>query len=113
MTLNDNLRNPAPPPTVPGPPVVYHHGVGYRLRNYFLTGLIVAGPLAITVYLTWSFVTWVDSLVRPFIPVAYRPETYLPWSIPGTGLVIGFFAITMLGFLTANLVARTLVEAAE
>ena len=59
MTLNDNLRNPAPPPPVPGPPVVYHHGVGYRVRNYFLTGLIVAGPLAITVYLTWSFITWV------------------------------------------------------
>ena len=79
MTLNDNLRNPAPPPTVPGPPVVYHHGVGYRVRNYFLTGLIVAGPLAITVYLTWSFITWVDDLVRPFMPVALRPETYLPW----------------------------------
>ena len=31
-----------------------------RLRNYFLTGLVVAGPVAITLYLTWSFVTWVD-----------------------------------------------------
>ena len=45
------------------------HGVG-RIRNYFLTGLIVAGPVAITVWLIWSFVTWVDDLVRPFIPVA-------------------------------------------
>jgi uncharacterized membrane protein len=113
MTLNDNLRNPAPPPPVPGPPVVYHHGVGYRVRNYFLTGLIVAGPLAITVYLTWSFITWVDDLVRPFMPVALRPETYLPWKLPGTGLVIAFVALTLLGFLTANLVGRTLVEAGE
>ena len=114
-----NANQPAPDaedkPLLPGPdPAPVHHAsAGYRLRNYFLTGLIVAGPLAITVYLTWSFVTWVDSLVRPFIPVAYRPETYLPWSIPGTGLVIAFFAITMLGFLTANLVGRTLVEAGE
>jgi uncharacterized membrane protein len=102
-------------PILPGPDPapVHHKSAGYRLRNYFLTGLIVAGPLAITVYLTWSFITWVDNLVRPFIPVAYRPETYLPWSIPGTGLVIAFFAITMLGFLTANLVGRTLVEAGE
>ncbi len=39
-----------------------------RIRNYFLTGLVVAGPVLITAYLTWSFITWVDNLVRPFIP---------------------------------------------
>lgn len=32
-----------------------------RLRNYFLTGFIVCAPLAITAYLTWSFIGWVDS----------------------------------------------------
>jgi len=80
-----------------------------RIRNYFLTGLVVAGPVLITVYLTWSFITWVDNLVRPFIPPAYRPETYLPWPVPGTGLVIAFVALTLLGFLTANLVGRTMV----
>jgi uncharacterized membrane protein len=80
-----------------------------RLRNYFLTGLIVAGPLLITIYLTWSFITWVDDWVRPVIPPTYRPETYLPWPIPGTGLVVAFVALTLLGFLTANLIGRTLV----
>ncbi|WP_408091650.1 DUF502 domain-containing protein [Rhodoplanes sp. SY1] len=88
-------------------------GGGARLRNYFLTGLVVAGPVAITLWLTWSFVTWVDALVQPFIPVQYRPETYLPWRIPGTGLIIAFLALTMLGFFTANLVGRTLVEFGE
>ena len=72
---------------------------------------MVAGPLAITAWLIWSFITWVDDLVRPIIPAMYRPETYLPWKIPGSGLVIAFFALTMLGFLTANLVGRTLVAA--
>jgi uncharacterized membrane protein len=86
---------------------------GSRLRNYFLTGLVVAGPVAITIYLTWSFVSWVDGLVRPFIPVSYRPETYLPVKIPGFGLIIAFLALTALGFLTANLVGRTLVEFGE
>jgi len=94
-------------------PMPSHHGFGSRVRNYFLTGLIVAGPLAITLYLIWSFVTWVDDLVRPFIPVAYRPETYLPIKVPGFGLIIAFLALTLLGFLTANLVGRTLVEAGE
>ena len=52
-------------------------------------------------------------MVRPLIPPAYRPETYLPWPIPGTGLIIAFVALTLLGFLTANLVGRTLVDFGE
>lgn len=89
------------------------HGFGSRIRNYFLTGLIVAGPVAITIWLIWSFVTWVDDLVRPFIPKALRPETYLPVKIPGVGLIIAFLALTLLGFLTANLVGRKLVDFGE
>jgi uncharacterized membrane protein len=84
-----------------------------RIRNYFLTGLVVAGPLAITVWLIWSIITWVDDFVRPLIPPPYRPESYLPWPIPGTGLIIAFVVLTLLGFLTANLVGRTLVELGE
>ncbi|HEY5216807.1 MAG TPA: hypothetical protein VIJ17_07935, partial [Pseudolabrys sp.] len=93
--------------------VVPQSGAIARIRNYFLTGLVVAGPVLITAYLSWSFITWVDNLVRPFIPPIYRPETYLPWPVPGTGLVIAFVALTLLGFLTANLVGRTLVELGE
>ena len=88
-------------------------GIAGRIRNWFLTGLVVAGPLAVTVWLIWTVVRWADDFVRPFIPPAYRPETYLPWPIPGTGLVIAFVALTLLGFLTANLVGRTLVELGE
>ncbi|ACI93329.1 integral membrane protein [Afipia carboxidovorans OM5] len=88
-------------------------GVMARLRNYFLTGLIVAGPIAITFYLTWWFITWVDNMVRPFVPAAYRPETYLPWGIPGSGLIVAVFALTLLGFLTANLIGRQLVALGE
>ena len=90
--------------------VVSQTSVASRIRNYFLTGLIVAGPLAITVWLIWSIVTWVDDFVRPLIPPPYRPESYLPWPIPGTGLIIAVVVLTLLGFLTANLVGRTLVE---
>ena len=88
-------------------------GIAGRIRNWFLTGLVVAGPLAVTAWLIWTVVRWADDFVRPFIPPAYRPETYLPWPVPGTGLVIAFVALTLLGFLTANLVGRTLVELGE
>jgi uncharacterized membrane protein len=90
-----------------------HTSFAGRIRNYFLTGLVVAGPLAITVWLIWSIVTWVDDIVRPLIPPAYRPESYMPWKIPGTGLIIAFVVLTLLGFATANLVGRTLVELGE
>ena len=87
--------------------------VAGRMRNYFLTGLVVAGPLAITAWLIWSIVTWVDDFVRPLIPPAYRPESYLPWPIPGTGLIVAIVVLTLLGFATANLVGRKLVDFGE
>jgi uncharacterized membrane protein len=88
-------------------------GLMARLRNYFLTGLIVAGPITITFYLTWWFVTKVDDMVRPFVPIDYRPETYLPWGIPGAGLIVAVFALTLLGFFAANLIGRQLVALGE
>src|SRR5437879_10417888 len=107
-----NSRDKLPPPTVPPaqPAPETHHGIMARFRNYFLTGLVVAGPIAITFYLTWWFVTWVDGLVRPFVPAAYRPETYLPFGLPGSGLIVAVIALTLLGFLTANLIGRKLVD---
>ncbi|WP_438274456.1 DUF502 domain-containing protein [Nitrobacter sp.] len=105
----DNSSSGAPGDPHPEVP----RGVIARFRNYFLTGLIVAGPVAITLYLTWWFVNWVDNLVRPFVPITYRPETYLPFGVPGSGLIVAVFALTMLGFLTANLIGRTLVDFGE
>jgi uncharacterized membrane protein len=107
--MSDNAPNSAPPsgPAKSSPSFIS------RLRTYFLTGLIVAGPVAVTLWLIWWFVTWVDNLVRPLIPVDYRPETYLPIHVPGFGLIIALVALTLLGFLTANLVGRKLVDLGE
>jgi uncharacterized membrane protein len=104
MTDTDKLIMGAAKPTT---------GIAGRVRNYFLTGLIVAGPVAITAWLIWWFVTWVDNLVRPIIPQSYRPETYLPINVPGFGLIIVFVVLTLLGFLTANLVGSRLIGFGE
>ncbi len=85
----------------------------HRIRTYFLTGLVVAGPVAVTLWLVWYFVTWVDNWVRPLIPFDYRPETYMPVNVPGFGLIIAFVALTLLGFLAANLIGRKLVDFGE
>ena len=101
-----------PVETVETPPPP-HSGTRARIRNYFLTGLILVGPIYVTVSLTWWFINWVDDLVRPMIPAAFRTETYLPIHVPGLGLIIAFSTLTLLGFLTANLLGRKLVEFGE
>ncbi len=110
MTARDNAPPPVPPQELPPEP---HTGLMGRIRNYFLTGLVVTGPIAITLYLVWWFVTWVDGVVRPFVPLAWRPETYLPYGVPGWGLIVAVFTLTLLGFLAANLIGRTLVDLGE
>lgn len=85
----------------------------HRLRNYFLTGLVVASPIGITIYIGWWFITFVDESVKPLIPNAYNPETYLPFSIPGLGLVGVVIFLIILGALTANLFGRALLKFGE
>ncbi|EAU42923.1 hypothetical protein FP2506_08776 [Fulvimarina pelagi HTCC2506] len=84
-----------------------------RLRNYFLTGFIVCAPLAITAWITWSFMQWTDSWVKPYIPTQFLPDSYLPFAIPGFGLIVALMIITMIGFLTANFIGRTIVKWGE
>lgn len=80
------------------------------LRTYFLTGLVVSAPIFITFYLVMWFVGMLDGLFRPLIPVAYRPETYLPFDIPGVGVVLAFITLTVIGGLAANLLGRSFVS---
>ncbi|MEM1201244.1 MAG: DUF502 domain-containing protein [Pseudomonadota bacterium] len=79
------------------------------MRTYFLTGFVVAAPIAITVYLTWWFVSLFDAWIKPFVPPGFNPDNYLPFSVPGVGLLLALFWITVIGALTANLFGRTIV----
>ncbi len=81
-----------------------------RLRGYFLTGLIIVGPVAITIYVVWWFINLVDGFVRPLIPDAYLPDSFLPFNIPGVGLVFGIISLMLIGALAANLFGRTIVS---
>lgn len=87
--------------------------VGSRLRNYFLTGLIIVGPVGITLYALWWFINLVDGWVKPWVPQVYLPETYLPFTVPGVGLIFSILVLIIVGALTANLFGRTLVSYGE
>jgi uncharacterized membrane protein len=88
-------------------------GAMARLRAYFLTGLVIAAPLVLTIYIIRTFVEWIDGWVTPYIPAAYMPDTYLHYSIPGFGVLVALIFITLLGFLVANIVGRRLVHFGE
>jgi uncharacterized membrane protein len=80
-----------------------------RLRRYFFTGLVILAPVVITVWATIWFIGFFDSWVKPLIPFAYNPDNYLPFKVPGTGLLFALLLITLAGFLGANLVGRTVL----
>ena len=84
-----------------------------RLRGYFLTGLIIVGPVAITIYVVWWFINLVDGWVKPLIPEQYLPDNFLPFPVPGVGLIVGIFALMFVGALAANLFGRTIVSYGE
>ena len=47
------------------------------------------------------------------MPKAYLPDTYLPFAVPGFGLIVGIVALTLIGALAANLLGRTLISFGE
>ena len=83
------------------------------LKTSFLTGLVVAAPLGITVFLVWNFVDLIDNWVRPIIlrmtPRAWHEVLDSYAAIPGLGLVVVVVVLTIIGALTANIVGRTIV----
>ncbi|MBL4803205.1 MAG: DUF502 domain-containing protein [Emcibacter sp.] len=83
------------------------------MKTYFLTGLVVASPVGITIYIALAFIDLIDRNIIPLIPAAYNPETYLPFPLPGIGLVFLFFMLTTLGFLAANFLGRYLISIGE
>jgi uncharacterized membrane protein len=80
-----------------------------RARNYFFTGIVIIAPVVITIWATIWFISFFDSWVKPLIPFSYNPDNYLPFTVPGTGLVVAVLIITTVGALGANLVGRTML----
>jgi uncharacterized membrane protein len=90
-----------------------HRSLGHRLRSWFFTGLVVFGPVAVTAYIAWFVIDTIDGWVRPWVPQSLSPDAYLPFHVPGMGVLIGAAGLTLLGFLTANIIGRTMVGYSE
>ena len=80
-----------------------------RIRNYFLAGLLITGPVAFTFYLAWLAFEIVDRQAATLIPSRYNPETYLPFSLPGLGILMLFLMLTVIGWAAAGYVGRLIM----
>jgi uncharacterized membrane protein len=84
-----------------------------RLRTYMFAGILVTAPIFITFYLAWLFITFVDSKINPLIPAKYNPETYLPFAVPGLGLLVLIVGLMLVGALTAGFFGRMWMRLSE
>lgn len=106
-------RQSDPLPTVASDEPLPRPRLGARLRNYLLTGLVVVGPVTVTLYIARYVIDVVDRAVKPYIPAIYNPDTYLPFPVPGYGLLFVLVGLIVIGALAANLIGRTIISASE
>ena len=79
--------------------------LGSKIKAYFFTGILVTAPVGMTFYLAYKLIIWLDRLVNRVLPPEFRPDNYLPVTVPGLGIIvltalmiiIGMFATGFLG----------------
>lgn len=112
-----------------------HHRRKWRpftgLRNNFLAGLVVVAPIAVTMWLIWTFVGWIDSWVLPFVPAAYQPDALIDWlfgdsqwfkmlfgedvrvNVRGLGVVVFLIFTVLVGWIAKGLIGRSFLAWGE
>ena len=77
-----------------------------RLRNYFITGIVVLIPIGLTLYLT-KFIIDVSSKL---LPKELNPNFYLPFKIPGLEIIVTVIFITFIGGLSLSFIGRKILQ---
>ena len=77
-----------------------------RIRNYFITGVLVLIPIIITIYLT-LFLIKISSKI---FPKELNPDHYLPYNIPGLEILISLSLITFIGWLSLTFIGKKFIN---
>jgi len=81
--------------------------VGRKLRRYFLTGLIVLLPVAVSAFVLWRMFSALDRILGQFFKV------FLGYRIPGAGFVALILLILGIGAFAHNFVGKRLIRGVE
>ena len=106
----DNLRQAKIEDVVQPAPA---RGPVARLRGYFLAGILVTAPISITIYLTYVFLTFVDTNVAGLLPEEWYDALYGGTTFPGIGLLIAIFGFIIIGFIATNFLGRMVIRISE
>ena len=87
--------------------------LGAKIRAYFFTGILVTAPVAITLYMAYKFIIWIDRLVNQILPPQYKFDAILPFTIPGLGLVILVLALILVGMFAAGFLGKFFLRLGE
>ena len=87
--------------------------IGTRLRRYLLTGIVVTAPIAITIYLTYIFLTFVDRHVTKLFPDVWYNGLYGETTIPGLGLIVAVTFLIVVGWFATNFLGRMIIRISE
>ena len=79
------------------------------IKRYFITGLLIWVPLAITAWVVALIVSAADQTLR-LLPESVRPHELLGYDIPGAGIALTLFVIFTTGILAANFIGQRLVR---
>ena len=77
-----------------------------KLRNYFITGIVVLVPIGITLYLTKFFI----SVSSKLIPYNLNPNNYLPFAIPGLEILLSVIFITIVGGISLSFIGKRILK---
>ena len=84
-----------------------------KIKNYFLTGVLVSAPVFITFWIVFSLVKFFDQLITPLIPFYINPNYYLPTDVPGLGLIVLVVLLVFIGFVTASFFGSLILRKTE
>lgn len=94
-----------------------HHqtkrGLFSSLRASFLTGIVVIAPVALTVWLVWGIIGWVDGVVLPLVPYDFQPEEYIGINLRGIGVIIFLMFTIFVGWIAKGLIGKSLINFGE
>ncbi len=79
------------------------------LKTYFLTGLLILVPLAITLWVISLIIGAMDQTLT-LLPEAWQPERLLGFHLPGLGTLLTIAFIFTVGLLAQNYIGQTLVQ---
>ena len=79
------------------------------VKTNLAAGVLVLAPIGATVLFLRFVVIQVDQVIL-LLPEAYRPGSYLPFPVPGLGLVVVLMVLFLAGFLARNFLGRWVVR---